>query len=226
MWKKRAGNNVPLIEIIIKVVSVLIYSVTLRMRCAAMDRDKFASIAFKCRGLFWTLLAVGVLVFPGSFSWWRYLAAMVLIVAGQSLRFWAAGYIPKYRTEVIGAPELVTSGPYAYIRNPLYAGNFLLGLGWALMAGFGWCLFFIAAFICLYSLVIIPAEERFLEGKFGEQYVKYKENTNALFPNFFSDKKESNKQFDFNVAFAAEKYSIRMHLLVTVLLTARLWFAK
>lgn len=186
-----------------------------------MDREKFASLAFKCRGAFWTLLAVGLLIFPGNFSLCRYLAAMALIIAGQLIRFWAAGYIPKYRTEVIGAPELVTSGPYAYIRNPLYAGNFLLGFGWALMAGFAWCIFFTIAFVCLYSLVIIPAEERFLESKFQEQYIEYKRQTNALLPNLLSNKKGSDKQFSFNTAFAAEKYSIRMHVIVTVLLTLR-----
>ena len=188
--------------------------------------DKISSAAFKCRGLFWTLFAVGFLIYPGSFSTARYCAGFVLVVAGQLLRFWAAGYIPQYRTEVIGAPELITSGPYSYVRNPLYAGNFIMGFGWALMAGFGWLTAFCAAFFLLYCVVIIPAEEKFLEGKFGEKYTAYKEKTGALIPLSFPKTAEQDKKFDFKAAWACERYSIRTHVIVTVLLTARLLFFR
>ena len=82
------------------------------------------------------------------------------------LRFWAAGFIPKYRTEVIGAPVLITWGPYSWVRNPLYAGNALMGLGWSLMVSWGWVGAFVIAFLLLYSLIVIPAEEDFLAEKF------------------------------------------------------------
>ena len=127
-----------------------------------MKIDKrVSSAAFKCRGLFWGIFAAGILIFPASFSFARFAAGILFLIAGQLLRLWAAGYIPKYRTEVIGAPILITWGPYKWIRNPLYAGNALMGLGWALMAGWGWVAAFAAAFLLLYSLIIIPAEEEF-----------------------------------------------------------------
>ena len=60
-----------------------------------MVSDKISAIAFKCRGLFWTLLAVCLLVFPVHFTWQRYFGGFAFILVGQALRFWAAGYIPK-----------------------------------------------------------------------------------------------------------------------------------
>lgn len=185
-----------------------------------------SSTAFRCRGLFWGIFAAVFLLFPGSFSLPRYCFGLLSVLAGQCLRFWAAGYIPEYRTEVIGAPELITSGPYAYMRNPLYAGNFLMGAGWAVMAGWWLMPVFCIAFFCLYCLIIIPAEEDFLEGKFGSVYEKYKESVNALFPKLSIPVSKAEKVFNFKTAVSMEKYSVRMHLLITVLLTLRLIFIR
>ncbi|HCJ66451.1 MAG TPA: isoprenylcysteine carboxylmethyltransferase family protein, partial [Elusimicrobia bacterium] len=44
---------------------------------------------------------------------------------GLLIRFWAAGYLRK-------SEELCISGPYAYVRHPLYLGSFLLGFGFCL----------------------------------------------------------------------------------------------
>ncbi len=123
----------------------------------------------------------GSTCFPSEFALARYSVGMLIIISGQLVRFWAAGYIPKYRTEKIGAPILVTWGPYSWIRNPLYAGNFIMGLGWALMLGWVWVAAFTAAFLLLYCLIVIPAEE-FLASKFGPQYLAYRENVPSLFP--------------------------------------------
>ena len=103
----------------------------------------------------------------------------------------------------------------------------MLGLGWALMAGFEWVAFFCLAFFLLYCLLIIPAEEKFLQGKFGDAYTEYKQTTNALFPSFSCHiTKDEKRKFDLHKAFSEEKYSMRMHLLVTLLLSAKFWFIR
>lgn len=190
--------------------------------------NRIAQVAFKCRGLFWAVFAAGVLIFPESFSLGRFLFGLLIMLGGQMLRLWAAGYIPKYRTEVIGAPVLITWGPYKWVRNPLYAGNAVMGLGWALMVGWYWVFAFIAAFLLLYSMIIIPAEEEFLEKKFGETYRNYKELVPALipyprrgFPPLVSDV----RPFDRQRAWSEEIYSIRMNLFVTAAIMLRLYFA-
>ena len=187
---------------------------------------KSSNIAFKCRGLFWALFAAAALFFPGSFGPARYAGGMLIVVSGQLLRYWAAGYIPKYRTEKIGAPILVTWGPYRWVRNPLYAGNFIMGLGWALMLGWMWVAAFTAAFLLLYCLIVIPAEEEFLASKFGSQYLAYRERVPSLFPyprKGLPDSSPHSQPFDRERAWSEEIYSIRMNLLVTVLISGRLY---
>ncbi|MDL2298497.1 isoprenylcysteine carboxylmethyltransferase family protein [Synergistaceae bacterium OttesenSCG-928-D05] len=189
---------------------------------------KIGQIAFKLRGAFWGVFAAGVLIFPGTFELRRFILGLVILLAGQALRLWAAGYIPKYRTEVIGAPVLVTWGPYKWVRNPLYAGNGIMGLGWALMVGWGWVIAFTIAFLLLYCLIVIPAEEEFLEEKFGEAYRDFKRNVPALIPfprAGFPEKSPNEQPFDSKRAWAEEIYSIRMNIFVTAAIMVRLYFS-
>ena len=59
-----------------------------------------------------------------------------LLAVGESIRIWAVRYAGgRTRTRKVGAPKLVTSGPFAYVRNPLYLGNMLMYLGIVLIAG-------------------------------------------------------------------------------------------
>lgn len=184
---------------------------------------------FKYRGLFWTVFAIVVLIFPGQYDVFRFAGGTVLLIVGQALRFWAAGIIPQYRTETIGAPELITWGPYAWMRNPLYAGNFIMGFGWAVMLGWGLALAFCAAFIVLYVFIVIPAEEDFLETKFGGEYVEYKKRTPSMFPKLVGNSANAaakNGAFDMNVAVSMEKYSVFVNMLTTAAVVAKLFLFK
>ena len=187
---------------------------------------KISDMAFKWRGLFWALFAVAALFFPASFEVYRFTIGMVVVLVGQFLRYWAAGHIPKYRTEKIGAPILVTWGPYRWVRNPLYAANLIMGLGWALMLGWTWVAAFTVAFILLYCLIVIPAEEEFLASKFGIQYINYMEKVPSLFPyprKGFPDASIYYRPFDRKRAWSEEIYSIRVNILATLLISARLY---
>ncbi len=166
------------------------------------------------------------MIFPGHFNIIRFICGIILVLLGQLLRFWAAGFIPKYRTETIGAPILITWGPYAYVRNPLYAGNALMGLGWSLMVSWGWVGAFAAAFFLLYSLIVIPAEESFLGEKFGSSYIEYKSKVPALFPLLGAPLRaasQNERPFDAAQAWAEEIYSIRVNIVVTVIIFIRLF---
>jgi protein-S-isoprenylcysteine O-methyltransferase Ste14 len=191
-------------------------------------KERLIEILFKYRGLIWGIFAAAILVFPVSFSAARLFAAVPLVVAGQALRFWAAGVIPKYRTLVVAAPELVTWGPYAWIRNPLYAGNGLMGLGWAMMAGWKWEAAFAVLYFGLYCLAIIPHEEKFLAERFGAEYDRYKKTTPALLPVFtrFGERAaKSAAGFVLGRSWFMERHSLRMNILVTVLVASRLYFS-
>ncbi|MDR2780741.1 MAG: isoprenylcysteine carboxylmethyltransferase family protein [Synergistaceae bacterium] len=184
---------------------------------------------FKYRGLVWGIFAAAVLALPVSLSLPRCCFAAPILLAGQCLRFWAAGVIPKYRTLSVDAPKLVTRGPYAWVRNPLYAGNGLMGLGWALMAGWIFVAAFTALYFALYSLTIIPLEERFLSVRFGEEYEIYKRSTPALIPDFRDFVFRASKSlsgFDRKKSWFMERHSLGMNALVTVLVLVRLYFSR
>src|SRR6201996_8802882 len=67
---------------------------------------------------------------PSAFS---IATGLPLAFAGEALRMWAVGYSGvTTRGDTVTAPALVTAGPYAYVRNPLYVGNALTGAGFAL----------------------------------------------------------------------------------------------
>lgn len=59
---------------------------------------------------------------PGPF-----LIGLMLILSGEALRVWAAGHLSKNR-------EVTTTGPYSYVKNPLYLGTFLITTGFCIMA--------------------------------------------------------------------------------------------
>jgi protein-S-isoprenylcysteine O-methyltransferase Ste14 len=152
-----------------------------------------------------------------------------VLVVGQCLRFWAAGIIPKYRTLSLDAPKLVTWGPYTWVRNPLYAGNGLIGLAWALMVGWVLVAAFAAVYFTLYSMTIIPYEEQFLGARFGEEYEIYKRSTPALIPRFRDFASRAEKTFfgfDRKKSWFMESHSLNMNVIVTAMVLIKLYKSR
>lgn len=145
-------------------------------------KEKFSEWVFRMRGGLWTLLFLVILFMARKASGLQVAAALTVIVSGQVWRFWAAGVIGLYRGENVKANKLASTGPYALMRNPLYFGNFLIGLGWSIIAGLHAVIIFIIAFYVLYVLVIIPHEEKFLRNKFGLEYAAYCSRVKRFWP--------------------------------------------
>ncbi len=184
------------------------------------NTDKIRKIAFKLRGGLWTALYLGVLFLAGPASIPALAAGLILVAIGQSVRFWAAGCITRYRGENVGAERLVTWGPYALVRNPLYVGNGLIGAGWGILAGWKALLLFAAAFFVLYGVLIVPWEETFLRTKFGREYENYASRTGRFFPRKtvgFSLK----GPFDHSVLWKSERHSLFVTLAGTAVLLFR-----
>ena len=97
-------------------------------------------------------------------------AALVLFL-GSARRFKAAGTpVPGNRPTT----ALVRSGPYRWSRNPIYLAFSVLQLGIACWINSLWLLGTLAAVFGLMTWVVIPREERYLERKFGAEYLAYK----------------------------------------------------
>jgi len=125
------------------------------------------------------LRAVWLLVVP--FLWLArptplHLAAGApLALLGLLVRAWAAGTIRKDE-------ELTTGGPYAYTRNPLYLGSFLLGLGITVAGGhWAWPALFLAFFAAAYGRTM-ASERRVLGERFGERYTEWASCVPAFLP--------------------------------------------
>ena len=109
-----------------------------------------------------------------------------LLLIGETIRIWSVSYAGgETRTRNVGAKKLCSSGPYAFVRNPLYVGNMFMYVGIVFIAGAANILLMVATtlvfFTVQYSLIIALEEEK-LEELFGRKYQIYKKNVPAVFP--------------------------------------------
>jgi hypothetical protein len=88
-------------------------------------------------------------------------------VAGEALRFWAAGHLNKSR-------EVTASGPYRWLAHPLYVGSSVIGVGLAVAADRVVVTVIIAAYLAVMLTAAIRSEEAFLRRAFGDGYDRYR----------------------------------------------------
>lgn len=116
------------------------------------------------------------------------IACILVSVAGELLRSYTVGYVPRNTSgrNVIEqlADELNTKGIYSVVRNPLYIGNFLMWLGPVLFLRSVWWVFVFVLAYWLYYERIIFAEEQYLRRKFGETYDTWAFRVKAVIPSF------------------------------------------
>jgi protein-S-isoprenylcysteine O-methyltransferase Ste14 len=94
------------------------------------------------------------------------LAELMRLVAVRHI-----GVISRTRSDRLG--PLVSSGPFAWVRNPLYIGNVLLWAGFTISAGLLWLLPPIMAVLAIEYHAIVRWEESLLESRLGEAYRDY-----------------------------------------------------
>ena len=144
------------------------------------NNEELQALVFKNRGALLSLPAALLALFgkPSAFS---IATGLPLAFLGEAVRCWAVGYSGvTTRGDHVEAPGLITAGPYAHVRNPLYVGNFLTAAGFALAFtgknSLGTRVALVAASLgsmaAVYS-VIIPHEEAFLRKEFGEVFEAY-----------------------------------------------------
>lgn len=102
---------------------------------------------------------------------------VAMVIIGGVVRFWAAGMVMKNQV-------LATSGPYAWVRHPLYVGNILILFGMVAICMNLWIL----AITVLFFWFFYPPAIRYEDGKllkiFGDSWKKWSSQVPALMPRF------------------------------------------
>jgi len=101
----------------------------------------------------------------------------LLVFAGIALT--VGGFITQKRAGTDPIPfnpstRIVVHGVYRFTRNPVYVGFALCTLGIAMLVDSAWMLLAVPIGLVLMDRVVIAREERYLERKFGEEYLNYK----------------------------------------------------
>lgn len=114
------------------------------------------------------------------------LLGFALALIGESIRFWGVSICGSETrtTGAVGATNLVTDGPFGYVRNPLYVGNILIYTGIGIMSNALFPYLQIVAFLffVIQYQLIVSREEEYLTGAFGEEYGTYLRNVPRFIP--------------------------------------------
>jgi protein-S-isoprenylcysteine O-methyltransferase Ste14 len=122
-----------------------------------------------------------------GYQGWLKDAAIFVSLLGLAIRVYAVGYSGRNtsgRNTDQGqvADMLNTKGLYSITRNPLYAGNYFMWLGIAMLTGNLWFIGFFSLIFWIYYERIVFAEEEFLREKFGDQYLHWTATTPIFLP--------------------------------------------
>jgi protein-S-isoprenylcysteine O-methyltransferase Ste14 len=150
-------------------------------------------------------------------AWTSLLIGAAVALLGIFLRAVASGQVEKNRV-------LATSGPYAYVRNPLYLGSIIIGIGFTIAARDLWVLIAIVLLFIVIYLPVIRSEEAFLRSRFP-QYDDYARRVPSLLPHTLL-LRQITKGFSRELYFSHREYNslLGAAAVVAALVAKILWF--
>ncbi len=172
-----------------------------------MEKGK---IIYKARGFIYFHFCLYLVVFYSIFRdhksrlVWLIIGSIMLI-SGEFIRLWSASYIGTTgRAFNLNVKTLRTSGPYSYVRNPIYLGNFIWIIGIAVISEMFFLIPYFMVWLCILYFRIIPIEEKYLEKTFRVEYSDYRNHVNRLIPKFKKYKNEEKGVYDIKKGFTNE----------------------
>lgn len=128
-------------------------------------KERLIYFLFRRRTLFLTLIPIVLVVFarPNAHRFW---IGVPFVAVGQLIRIWSAGYLSKLE-------KLITAGPFALCRNPLYVGSFLVCIGYLFMCNRTDAWIAVPVLFWLFHGGAVAYEEKLLREKFGDPFEKY-----------------------------------------------------
>ncbi|MGH9755662.1 MAG: methyltransferase family protein [Blastocatellia bacterium] len=128
-------------------------------------------------------------VFISRPTWWSLAIGVPIAVAGALIRAWASGHLRKNA-------ELAVSGPYAFTRNPLYFGSFVMASGCAVCGGGLWLGLWLMSFFLAVYLPVMQAEAAHMRKLFAGDYENWAANVPLFIPRLIPYRNGRARRFD------------------------------
>lgn len=184
---------------------------------------RIGAVLFRHRGWLPVPFLLVPLLAPGNADAMGWIVGIVLIAIGEAIRLAgvsAAGTVTRRRSRTV--QRLVTYGIFAWMRNPLYVGNFLIWMGFTVASGVLW---FLPVAIVLFAVeytFIVRYEEGVLESIFGAEYLAYKDRTPRWFPRPPGTDEEG--EHDWGEAWKSEISTFLQYIVIAGLFVAKQHF--
>ena len=160
-----------------------------------------------------------LLVITAEPSLLTFMLGLVFMGIGELIRMWGVAHAGgATRTRNVGAPMLVTSGPFAHTRNPLYIGNAFIYVGVAFLAGGLWYWILVALGFCALQYgLIVSLEENTLTSIFGSEYAFYQRSVPRWIPRLLPWSWSLPQEPDWKDAWRNEKHT-RINLILMIVI--------
>ena len=108
---------------------------------------------------------------------------IIFVAIGELGRIWCVSYAGGItRTRTGDLNQLITSGPFGYVRNPIYISNIIMYSASAFLLGVPGVVYFAVLYFLLEYIFIIAYEESILIKTFGDEYLSYTDKVNRWLP--------------------------------------------
>ena len=152
-------------------------------------------------------------------TWGSLAMGSFVALVGLTMRGIASGHLQKNE-------QLATSGPYAYVRNPLYLGSVILGSGFAVAARSWWIVLGMVVLFSAIYLPVIVSEERFLRANFPE-FQEYAQRVPRLIPKILASHSTAQGIFSRELYLKHREYNALLGSIgVVLVLIAKLWLSR
>ena len=125
------------------------------------------------------------------------------------------------RTRGGNVKTLVTSGPFALVRNPLYLANFAIAYGLVVLSKIGWLLWAFPPLFALQYAAIVAWEERILAAAFGDAYERYRRRVRRWVPSGPQRGEVGERAWAARIAWRSERDTLAGLAAVVVVLVAK-----
>ena len=170
---------------------------------------KVGEFLFKKRSLIPIPLIILIIKYTKIVTVRNFIFGLFVAMFGELIRLSGVAFAGgSTRTRNAGADSLVAKGPFRYVRNPLYIGNYFIALGISTISGRFFLNILTTIFYVIHYYFIIKHEESKLTNLFGKDYENYKKQVPRIIPQLTPCEMKSEHKGDFKMAVKSDKYTL------------------